>query len=251
VRARFPEAQPLPDRPELDGLLEEIRSPLRWDQESGAYRTLSLPTTTSLSTRGQTRIVTATALDGLPVDDVDRWLRDSLDQHGFLAIGVDPRRLDLAVRVLTVGYDLEPVDVTAVLLGRMRQLAQANGIPWEEVLVADADDPASERGRGLHGLVDAAMEAVKEAIDDATAPLLLTEVAPLARYGQLRLLDRQADHTTRRPAALWVLLPAGELTPAPLVDGEPLTVLSPAQWLKIPDEWLERRSAPAPAGGPR
>jgi len=251
VRARFPDAESLPDRPALDALLDEVRSPLRWEAQMDAYRAPSDPSGTHLTTRAPTRIATAAGLDGLIVDDVDRWLRESLERHSFLAIGVDPRQLGLATRVLTTRYGVAHVDVTDALLSRMRELAAGNGIPWDDVLAADADDPASYRGQGLRGLVEASVPAVEEAIGAAGGPVLLTEVAPLVRYGHIGLLDRQADHTTDRPAAMWVLLPAGELTPAPLVDGKPLTVLSPAQWLKIPNDWLQSRSVPIPAGGTR
>jgi hypothetical protein len=132
----------------------------------------------------------------------------------------------------------------------MRELAASASIPWEEVLAADADDPGSYRGQGLRRMVEAAVASVEEAVKAAGGPVLLTEVGPLARYGQLGLLDREADHTTVRPAALWILLPAGELTEVPMVDDQPLTILSPAQWLKIPNDWLERRSSPAPGGPP-
>jgi serine/threonine protein kinase len=250
VRARFPDAEPLPDRPALDALLEEVPSPLRWDGQTGAYRAPEERSGTHLTSRSPTRIVTASSSEGLPVDDVDRWLRESLELHGFLAVGVDPRRLGLAGNVLATHYGIARVDVTAVLIARMRELAASAGIPWEEVLAADADDPGSYRGQGLRRMVEAAVASVEEAVKVAGGPVLLTEVAPLARYGQLGLLDRETDHTTVRPAALWVLLPAGELTEVPMVDDQPLTILSPAQWLKIPNDWLQQRSSPAPGGPP-
>lgn len=248
VRLRFSEAAPLPPRPALDGLLDAVGSPLVWADEQACYIVPAAGSTgTSLSPRIPTWLDTRPA-DSTAATEVTRRLRDSVAQRSFLALGVEPRLLDRAPDVLAERFALTVLDVTGLLLDRMRALASESGIPWDTVLAADAAEPASYDGQGLRGLVAAALPAVDDALAAATGPVLLVEAAPLARYDALDRLARLADHTTARAAAVWLLLPADDVTGAPTLDREPVPVYSPAQWLRLPASWVR---APALAtGGP-
>jgi hypothetical protein len=106
------------------------------------------------------------------------------------------------------------------------------------VLEADAADPRSLDGEGLRGLVAASVGAVTEAIEGAGAgPLVLTDAEPLARYGQLDLLACLADHTTPRPRAVWLLVPVDQGQRAPMLDRQPVPIVSASQWLRLPAAW--------------
>jgi hypothetical protein len=77
--------------------------------------------------------------------------------------------------------------------------------------------------------------------------VLITEAAPLARYGQMRLLQELADTSRPRPAARLLLVPVRRPDPAKL-DDAPLPLTSPAsQTLRLPDSWIthtvERKAA--------
>lgn len=246
VRLRFPEAAPLPPRPALDGLLATVGSPLTWAEEHAAYVAPAGPADTSMSPRIPTRLDTR-PVDPAAATEVTRRLRDSIAQRSFLALGVEPRLLDRAPELLAAQYDVTVLDVTGLLLDRMRELAAESGIPWDAVLAADAAEPASYDGQGLRGLVAAALPSVDDALAEATGPVLLIEAAPLARYEALDRLARLADHTTTRSAAVWLLLPADDVTSAPTLDREPVPVYSPAQWLRLPASWL-RAPALTPGG---
>ncbi|SCL19222.1 hypothetical protein [Micromonospora inyonensis] len=91
---------------------------------------------------------------------------------------------------------------TATLLAELRAL----GIPWEAIVAADNGSPTDADFRSLTELVQHhVVPAVSAAVAAADGPVLLTEAAPLVRYGQLRLLQELADPTRPRPAARLLL----------------------------------------------
>jgi hypothetical protein len=106
------------------------------------------------------------------------------------------------------------------------------------VVAADTGDPTNADFRGLgdlvrHHVVPAVVEAL--AVDK---PVLITEAAPLARYGQLRVLQELADPTRPRPAARFLLVPARQPDPAKL-DAAQLPLTSPAsQSMWLPPAWI-------------
>jgi antitoxin component of RelBE/YafQ-DinJ toxin-antitoxin module len=169
---------------------------------------------------------------------IDTQLRESIVRRGFVAIGASPHKLDDAAAALAQRYGVAVVDVTRTLLARMHQLADENSIPWGVVLQADAANPNSPDGQSLRALVADAIQAVNEALAAAERPVLLTEAAPLARYGHVGMLERLADHTTARRAAVWLLVPTTNQDLRPKLDGRSVSVLSSAQWLKLPDYWI-------------
>jgi hypothetical protein len=240
IRVRFPEAEPLPERPWLDDLLAASGVTLTWDEALVGYRP---PTATSLtmSTVVAGQAGTVYEADGLLAAEVDRRLRDAVDQRAFLVLGAPGRSLDRARAELARRHGARVVDVTALLIERMRHVAADKGIPWEAVLAADAADARSREGEGLRGLVAASVEPVRQAVEQGPAdvPVLLANAAPLARYGHLALLARAADHTTSRPHAVWLLVAAQEGQPAPTLDHEPVPVVSASQWLRLPHAWFD------------
>ena len=81
VRGRYPEAMPLPGRPQLDQLLEEVGAPLRWDPDAasgeGAYRANTLSGagtvgTATLFSRHTTLVGQGGAAEGA-LADASRW----------------------------------------------------------------------------------------------------------------------------------------------------------------------------------
>jgi len=236
VRARFPAAAELPDRPALDVVLRDAGSVLTWDPTGDAYRA-PLATPTTLATHSRTVPPPGAVLVPASRDEVDIRLRDSLALRAFLALGVPPQELERLPGLLRQRYGVTVLNVTDILLNRMRATAAAAGVAWDEVLAADAADPGSPDGMGLRGLVDTAVGAVTEAVAAAPGPILLTEASPLARYGHLDLLAPLADHASRASSAIWLLVPVGESGGAPVVDGQPVPILSPSQWLRLPASW--------------
>ncbi len=233
VAARFPSAQPLPIRPELDRMLKANSVLLVWDANQQVYA----PPTWQVSKTATRLHGTASPLAGAAeVSDVDSKLSAALRQHGYLAVMAPLRHLARARRALLARYRLTEVDVTAILLARLREL----GHPWEVIVAADNGISGDQDFDVLIQLVQHdVMPAIATALE-VDKPVLITEADPLARYGQLRLLQELSDATRPRPAARLLLVPARRPDPV-LLDGQPVPLTSrAAQSLWLPDAWIEQ-----------
>jgi len=136
-----------------------------------------------------------------------------------------------------------------VLLDALRSRAEEVGVPWDAVQAADADAEGTRGAQGLAQLVTEALPAINAAItaacDDAlagTRPVLLTEAAPLARYGHLSTLSRWTDLATPRTQAVWLLVPQLHATQGAVVDTRPLPLAAPGQYLRLDADWLDSRT---------
>ncbi|MFD6754796.1 BREX system serine/threonine kinase PglW [Micromonospora gifhornensis] len=237
VRARFPRAEELPPRPQLDGLLREA-IPLVWDVSAGRYVP---PDRNSSVTGTRMQSTIAPMLKPDAAAQASRRLHDVIGRRGFLVALTSVRRAVHTRRALLQRYDLTEVDVTAITLERLRALS----FPWEAILAADTGSPTDADFRSLVELFQhEVMPAVERRLAEAPGPVLITEAAPLARYDQLRLVQELADPTRPRPAARLLLVPVRRTEPV-LLDGRQLPLTSPAsQSLWLPEEWSS--TAPAP-----
>jgi hypothetical protein len=258
-RARFPALPPLPDRPRLDDLLRDAGLPLVYDREARAYVVATATGTQpaegrsgDLPTRQPTRITNVPQPARDRGDQLGRRLADSVSARSFLALGVAAQRLDRAQALLVERFGAVTVDVTGVLLDAMREQASAVGLPWDVVRAADAATKGSRDAEGLAALVERALPAVDRAVEEAAAgapdgtrPTLLTEAAPLARYGHLARLGRWTDLGVRRMQAVWLLVPQLAGTEDAVVDGRPLPLAAPGQFLMLDAGWLVESESPA------
>ena len=237
VRARYPEAAPMPDPPELDRLVEAAGLPLR--SQDGTYVPRTAQTFTGLS--GTISRVTATrAGEGArsaELQAIDARLQASLKQHSFLTLAVDRSRLGDATRALSRQFDLAVLDVAADLLTEMRRVAEAHDVDWSLVLRSDRPDAPAGDAANLRRLIARAAPAVELRMTDAESPLLLVEAEPLARYGRLAELESLADPATDRPAARWLLVPAVGEGHLPHLDTHPAPTTG--GWLTLSRSWVD------------
>ncbi|MFF5171350.1 BREX system serine/threonine kinase PglW [Micromonospora sp. NPDC000089] len=235
VRARFPRAEPLPPRPQLDDLLRQI--PLFWD---GVRERYAPPTHTSSVTGTRALSTIGPILEPDAAARTSRRLADVIDRRGFLVALTSIRRPARARRALLDRYELTEVDVTSIMLERLRALS----FPWEVIVAADTGTPTDADFRSLMELFQhEVVPAIERRLAETDRPVLITEAAPLARYQQLRLVQELADPTRPRPAARLLLVPVRRTEPV-LVDGRQLPLTSPAsQSMWLPEEWS---NAPAP-----
>jgi hypothetical protein len=167
-------------------------------------------------------------------EEADGRLREVVDSGGYLAVLVALNRLDVARRALIGRFGLTEVDVTAIMLDRLRALA----FPWEVVVAAD-----SGAGADYQSLLNLFRHEVVPAIAEALtvpAPVLISEAAPLARYGQLPLLQELTDATRPRAGARLLLLPSRRPEPAMLDDVQVPLVSPVRQSMWLPQAWLDR-----------
>ena len=149
---------------------------------------------------------------------------------------------------------------------------------WEQLLQADGEEPGSRGRAAVARVAEMAMPRVRErlaselavshdgvgdgAADDEAfgeaahevdgaghhdgvhrgalgpAPLILTDVALLARYGQAAPLIELSDLTASRERAVWVVVPQFDVHTGPRSEGVPLTT-SPSQFRTVDYEWAD------------
>jgi serine/threonine protein kinase len=272
VRARYPEAEPLPGRPALDRLLTAAASRLAWVAEAaqgrGAYQApkLDLGTLSSGSTpvlRAETG--QALAVDTSPEIATARHLEEQLQraarEGAFLALTVDARHLERAECELSRRFNVEVRSVEAALIQHMKAEASRSGAEWSVVLRADAAAPSSRDWQNLLVLVRRALAAFESELAAAERTVLLTHPGLLARYDQVGFLERLRDRVGRRPEpgavplhGLWVLVPSDDAGTLPVLDGRAVPVIGPSQWARLTRTWVEnahRAATVATPAGPR
>jgi serine/threonine protein kinase len=256
VRAKFPALAPLPDRPRLDQLIAETGLGLIYDESQRGYRSPTRASDTAgLASRPATSLGPVNR-QLLAEGPSGHRLAESAATRSFLAIGVDAIRADRAVTALVSRFGAKVIDVTQVLIDAMKAQAAEFGLDWEFVQAADAAPAGTRDAEGLSVLVQRSLPAVEAAIRTAAAaqpegtqPVLLTDVAPLARYNHLNLLGPWADLATRRPQAIWLLVPQLAGTHGPLIDRRPLPLAAPAQFMRLDPDWIGANTrVPTPEG---
>lgn len=254
VRGRYPEAEPLPERPLLDRLLEEAGAPLQWEPAadgSGVYRRNSAvggetSGTTTLYARHNT--MSGSSRPPLPAAVIDAQaiearLQRGLQQGGLLVLTVEPRLARHAEAELLRRFPasaLQVLNVDALLLREMHTQADALGVDWPTVLRADAADSSSRDWRNLLSLVQRAVPALRQALLESTQPLLVVNTGLLPRYGILSLvteLESAAGRPGRTPAA-WLLLPTSQPAVA-IIDGTPVPLVQSSAVTALAQGWVE------------
>ncbi|MEA3410517.1 MAG: BREX system serine/threonine kinase PglW [Pseudomonadota bacterium] len=249
IGSRYPEAEPVPGPPALDGLLAEAGIELVRDGAGPGYaprrsRPGASSTTSTLHRMGTASLSGETATP----ETEDAWrleerIRTAVDRKRFLVLGVAPRHLPMAERELLKRFPLRRMSIEALLIGEMKVLAARAGADWDVVLRADGAEPGSRDWRNLVTLVRRAVPAVERALLRSDRTVLVVHSGLLARYEQLDLLDRLRDAGERRgdtPGFL-VLLPADRQTDMPVIDGSPLPVVLASQWARLTETWLSNR----------
>jgi len=252
VRARFPAAEALPARPQLDGLLATIG--LTWaDGDPGSYGpaqridglTTLAGSRTVVSTRGAPRSEATKA-----VQHTEERLQAQVREGGFCAWSVRLDRFDAALDDLVGRFDAAVVDADAVLLDALRVHAERLEVEWSVVLAADAE-PGTGDWANLQHLVGLAVGDVQAAVLAAGPVVVCTGLGLLARYDRLGVVDAWRDHASGvrlQPGAvlrtLWVLVPAADPAALPTVGGRAVPVFTPAQYGELPSAWLGRSKVP-------
>ncbi|MEN0072421.1 MAG: hypothetical protein AAGC63_15695, partial [Propionicimonas sp.] len=245
VQARFPALAALPERPQLDAVVEASGLGLLFDDRRRAYRSREVAhDTTGLESRSPTVLVR----DLAPVSALGatgQRLADSIAHRSFLALGVTAPYLEKLEDLLRSEYSATTINLARELITSLRSQSEPR-IPWPLVLAADADPAASRGNQGLRKLVDSALPVLDAAIasamqTDEAGPVVLTEASLLRRYDALGSLSRWMDLATPRSRALWLVVPQLHANLGPLVDGRPLPLSSPNQFINIPSEWVDSR----------
>ena len=246
VAARYPEARPLPDRPELDRLLAphglvfvpELDEYLRPGQQAATSMTIQLPPRAR------------TAAPGLPPrrdPDAQRAaaFQDQLDRGvasgRFRVVQVRADLATAATERLGEALGVAPVSLDHALAIAIRARAKADEVAWENIESADRAGPEGPDWPLLVGLVRDAADAMLDGLlREARGPLLLVWPGALARYELSAALSRLVERAERGDTGAVVLVvPSHADGLAPSINGRlPVPAPLPGQRLQMPEPWL-------------
>jgi len=257
IQGRFNHAQPLPDRPALDGLLEQADISLRWYEASDGIpagyapqpRSSGLTNHSNASKRFTTLTAGSEEL-GPEFESAERFeqtMSRAMSDGRVLIVTHEVQRLRVASDELMRRYGLARISVDAMLIGEMREAAMQAGADWGVVLKADRAATDSTDWRRLQALIARALPKVKQTILDDPRPLLLENIGLLVRYGQLGLIQslRDAAQQSRKPARI-ILVPGDGERAAPVLDGTVVPIITPADFAVAPYFWVRNRHRGAP-----
>ncbi|MGF1602127.1 MAG: BREX system serine/threonine kinase PglW [Thermosynechococcaceae cyanobacterium] len=247
IAGRYPEAEPLPERPKLDSLIKKLIPSLAWDGKAGCYVNQAKESASLSSTTSFVRMPTGTFSAGgreITPEEADARLLEERLQRGikegaFLALLVDPKRYQMAKEELCERFPVELVDYEALFLKALKQVADKAKVKWELVLQTDAK-PGEGDWNKLMLLVGRAMPMVEAELLRAEKTILMIYPGLLARYEQMTLLERLREKVGRDDGipGLWLLLPNEQQA---VIDGQAVPLLSPGQRARLTEDWLGNR----------
>lgn len=254
VRVRFPAVPGLPTSGRLAELLREAGLDLVHDPDSGTY---GAPTIVEPTQSSSSRLGTGTHVGGLGSAESapEQRLTESVTLRSFLALGARADRCDALADRLEAEFNVQRIDVTALLLDELKSLSLREGFPsWEALVRADAQPENDRASRGVAAAVKLAVPVVEAAIVEAAAdiprqearPVLIVEASPLVRYGHADLIRHWSDLATPRGQAVWVVLPQVGANQGPLLDGVSVQT-SPNQYLRVETAWIDAQTDLIPA----
>jgi hypothetical protein len=250
VAGRYPEADPLPDRPALDEILRQAGFDFDWDSRGkngvGCYVSPlrdfvsvtsgsgSMPRQPTRSGQGAAGEITPEEADARQFEE---RLTRSLKEGSFLALLVNPKYYDRARRELIRRFPLQLVDFEGVFLDALEETATKAHVKWDLVLQTDTQPNEGDWDK-LMMLVGRTMPAVESQLLAADKTMLVIYPGLLARYHQMDLLSRLSQKVGRSDGipGLWLLLPRDHQA---MIDGKPVPLIGPGQKTRIPESWLQ------------
>jgi serine/threonine protein kinase len=248
VESRYPEAQPLPERPELDAMLERVGLNVRWNAETTTYHRREVAATfTSGSsiprrhtTAHSTRQVEVTP-DMASARQFEERLQRAYDEGGFLVLMVRPSRMRACEANLLRRFDLERVSFDSLLFDTLRSEAQELDVAWQVVEQADGSGTGNQDWKNLLHLVSMAQPKMEQELLSREEHLLLVHPGLIARYDMMSLLETLRDrvgHDAKCPG-VWVLVATDEQNDMPFLDDAEIPLISPGQRAKVSEAWID------------
>jgi hypothetical protein len=246
IAARFPEANGLPGRPQLDSALADADVDLKWDASANAYVSPQYtPHGTSAYSASITRYETNadTPRPAIEIDnaaDFEDRLVKARTSGGLLTLvqsasGLAPAERQLG-RLATSSINLD-----AWIVEELETLTADGKPPWATLAAADAAGDGGTAWANVKKMVDVALVKVTARIAALDGTVLITNLGLLARYERLDIVAQWRDllHTgSTSLSAIWLLMPSASATEVPLLDGRAVPVISRNEWSHIPADWL-------------
>lgn len=259
VRTRFPAAAPLPSRPQLDRLLDEVLG-LQWFAggvgPTGAAQApgfwvppVAGAGVSTVFGRSGNRHRTGTVITGLDEErDIAKEVHERLIRHaangGYLVLTVNPGLQRRAIELLSE-YSPHVVDVDTWLINAIRQHAADKNIAWDSaILSADEAGPSGPNWNRLLTVVRDAATLARESLLSEHEQVLFAHPGLLGRYDLLGMIDVIRDRTRQpqpgqRLRTLWLLVSSDDPDSQPTINGKAVPVTTAAEHLVLPTPWLE------------
>ena len=248
VEGRYPEAEPLPDRPELDALLERAGLNVEWSIETSTYRRRDLSVVFTSGSSIPQRRTTATSTRHVEVTpemadarQFEERLQHAYDEGGFLVLTVRPSRMRACEASLRKRFDVERISFDALLFEFLRAEAEDLEVDWQVVQQADGAEPSSQDWKNLLHLVSIAQPKMEESLLNCERHLLLVHPGGIARYDMMSILETLRDRTGQDvpcPGA-WVLVATDQQSDMPLLDHAEIPLISPGQRAIVSEPWID------------
>nr|WP_246865388.1 NERD domain-containing protein [Cryobacterium sp. BB307] len=217
VRARFPEVQGIPSRPELDTAVSAAMPYLEWHGDVGKYK-LRDTDSQSFTYTGTSTTWGRSAADPAIVARLDSSIRE---RRALVVIVSRRQGIRATAAKLAREHRLQVVDLADVALDALKAAAESKGAKWPIVLRADGQTESSQDRRNLFQLARFAITPVWEELLKSSEPTIFLNSAILARFGLVDLIATVTDLATPRLAARWFLLPRPLSGGTPDLDGTP------------------------------
>lgn len=248
VKSRYPAAEPLPDRPELDALLHKVGLDVRWDADSKLYQRReaailftsgsSVPRRHSTATSARHVEVTPDVADARSFED---RLQHAYNDGGFLVLTVRPSRMRWAEAELLRRFELERVSFDDLFFDVLREEAKELEVDWTIIEQADGADPASQDWKNLLHLIGRAGPKIAARLAQRREHLLLVNPGMIARYDLMAILETLRDkvgHDAPCPC-LWVLVASDGQNDMPILDHAEIPLITPGQRAKVSESWID------------
>jgi hypothetical protein len=248
VKSRYPAAETLPDRPELDSMLQKVGLDVRWDPEAKLYQrreAVSLFTSGSSIPRRRSTATTARYVEVTPdIADArafEERLKHAYKDGGFLVLTVRPSRMRWAEAELLRRFELDRVSFDDLLFDVLREEAIEMEVDWTTIEQADGADPVSQDWKNLLHLIGRAGTKIATRLAQRREHLLLVNPGMIARYDLMAILETLRDtvgHDANCPG-LWVLVATDGQNDMPILDGEEIPLITPGQRAKVSESWID------------
>jgi serine/threonine protein kinase/predicted transcriptional regulator len=248
LKSRYPAAEPLPDRPELDALLQKVGLDVRWDTETKRYQRpetailftsgSSVPRRHSTATSARPVVVTPDVADARSFEE---RLQHAYKDGGFLVLTVRPSRMRWAEAELLRRFDLERVSFDDLLFDALREEARELEVAWSIIEQADGADPGSQDWKNLLHLIGRAGPKIATRLAERREHLLLVHPGLIARYDLMAILETLRDkvgHDAPCPG-LWVLVATDGQNDMPILDHAEIPLITSGQRAKVSESWID------------
>jgi serine/threonine protein kinase len=248
LESRYPEAERLPDRPELDELLQRVGFDVRWNPETTTFhRREANIFATSGSSVGPRRSTATSARHIEVTPDVaearqfEERLRHAYAEGGFLVLTVRPSRMRRCEDELLRRFKLHRVSFDQVLLDALREKARELEVDWSYIEEADGEEPASQGWQDMLELTSRVAPKIAEDLLNRPEHLLLVHPGLIARYDQMSILETLRDKVGQDATCpgLWVLVATDGQNEMPVLDHAEIPLITPGQRARVSESWID------------